>query len=546
VEHTTERSRQCLAASPAVGTQSALSGPRAVTDPCGEASTEEEKSRRILRNGNFRNSNQRNDPPDCELKGRSALDPLGLYLSEIRNVKRLSRDEETEVAKQIAAAQRETDQEILSAPGVLNCVIVIADRLRRAGIESEASSHRDDFELTDDGIVDSDESLSEASTSCATKLGKLREELDNLAIFLQRSARAGRQVATTRHPHLRLAQTAPATLSSRARQLIIEELQLSLTADRQASIAKENCAGRTGDPLCPWSVAGEACGTPALPLSRTIAPAAAAEEQRVVNDAFRAINNDSLAQSLKAIKAAQAKIAHSTKRLVEANLGLVIGLAKRYLSRGLGLMDLIQEGNLGLMRAAEKFDYRRGVKFSTYATWWIKHAILGAAIEQERTIRIPSHIVMQNSRLLRTRALLTQRIGREPTLEELAAHTQLSLERVQKSLAAVDTISLEAPLSSNDDNSIADLLVDEGISSPLDAAIDADLRGEVRKLFNSLSPRERQILGTRYGMESDAELPAQRPGKQPIGHERMRQIRIRALRKLRVQAVELLENAFRD
>src|SRR5260370_75553 len=121
---------------------------------------------------------------------------------------------------------------------------------------------------------------------------------------------------------------------------------------------------------------------------------------------------------------------------------------------------------------------RRGVKFSTYATWWIKHAILGAAIEQERTIRIPSHIVMQNSRLLRTRALLTQRIGREPTLEELAAHTQLSLERVQKSLSPVDTISLEAPLSSNDDNSIADLLVDEEISSPLDAALDADLRCE--------------------------------------------------------------------
>jgi RNA polymerase primary sigma factor len=248
---------------------------------------------------------------------------------------------------------------------------------------------------------------------------------------------------------------------------------------------------------------------------------------------------------LNAIKTVDAKIARFTKRLVEANLGLVVSLARRYQSRGLGLMDLIQEGNLGLMRAAEKFDYRRGVKFSTYATWWVKHAIVGAAIEQGRTIRIPSHIVMENSRLLRTRALLTQRIGREPTREELAAHSELSLERVGKVFTTVDTVSLEAPLSPNDGLSIGDLIVDEEMSSPLDAAIDADLRGEVRKLFSSLSPRERQVLGKRYGMESDADLPAQRPGQQPsIGHERIRQIRTRALRKLRVQAVELLEIRF--
>jgi RNA polymerase sigma factor (sigma-70 family) len=550
VEHRTNRVR--VATAPGVGAQPAFSSSPGVAEFFAEPSAARERAPRIRRNDAIRDSNERDDPAADELSRRSSLDPLRLYLSEMRNLKRLTRDEEVEVGKQIAAAQQELDQKILSAPGVLNCVIRVAGRLKLDSVESQAKLDRDDLDRTDDtAAAEPDESLAEASPGCMGKPATLWEELDELAMVLRKGAGpTGQQVPGRGHRHLSLAQTRSVTLSAGARRLIIEELGASLCADGHFSIAGRGCGAEgTGSPLRAPSAAGEAGMIGSVCCSvRTSAPAPAAEEQRFASDSPRTTNNGRLAQSLNAIKAADAKIARFTKRLVEANLGLVVSLARRYQSRGLGLMDLIQEGNLGLMRAAEKFDYRRGVRFSTYATWWIKHAIVGAAIEQGHTIRIPSHIVMENFRLLRTRALLTQRIGREPTLEELAAHSELSLERVGKVFAAVDTVSLEAPLSPNDDLSIGDLVVDEEMSSPLDAAIDADLHGEVRKLFSSLSPRERQILGKRYGMESlesDADLPAQRPGQQPsIGHERIRQIRTRALRKLRVQAVELLEIRF--
>ena len=169
-------------------------------------------------------------------------------------------------------------------------------------------------------------------------------------------------------------------------------------------------------------------------------------------------------------------MARATKELTEANLGLVVSLARRYWNRGLSFLDLIQEGNIGLMRAAQKFDYRREVKFSTYATWWIKHAMIGAIIAQGRTIRIPSHMVTATGRLARARGLLSHRLGREPSLEELAAHAQMSLEQIQKSLNVVETVSLETPIGSDDEMSIADLIADETSSSPLEALMDSDLR----------------------------------------------------------------------
>jgi RNA polymerase primary sigma factor len=204
-----------------------------------------------------------------------------------------------------------------------------------------------------------------------------------------------------------------------------------------------------------------------------------------------------------------------------------VSLARSYVNRGLGLLDLIQEGNIGLMRAAAKFDYRRGVKFSTNASWWVKHAMTGATIGHGRTIRIPAHVAIASNRLVRSKGQLSHRIGHEPSLEELAAHTQLSLERIQNCTGAVEMVSLDAPAVSNDDRSIADLLPDHVTSSPLDAAIDADLRDEVRNLLSILSGREQQILRVCFGMVSEAERRlSQNPGRNhEISRERARQLR---------------------
>ena len=221
-------------------------------------------------------------------------------------------------------------------------------------------------------------------------------------------------------------------------------------------------------------------------------------------------------------------------------------IARRYWNRGIAFLDLIQEGNIALIRAAQLFDHRREVKFSTYATWWIKHAMVAAIIAHGRTIRIPSHMITANNRLIRARALLAHRLGREPMPAELAASTKMSLEQIQRSLSAVETISLEDPIGPDGNKSIADLIADDATCSPLEAALESDLRDEVRQLLTILSPREQQIIRARFEMGSDPDR-AGHPATQPasLSRARVRQVRTRALRKLRVQSVDLFDANFR-
>jgi RNA polymerase primary sigma factor len=247
------------------------------------------------------------------------------------------------------------------------------------------------------------------------------------------------------------------------------------------------------------------------------------------------LSSKQLKEALRAIEKGEAKVKEAKYELIKANLRLVISIAKRYVNRGVSFLDLIQEGNIGLMKAVDKFEYRRGYKFGTYATWWVRQAITRAIADQARTIRIPVHMIEVINKLNRTSRALVQQIGREPTLEEISKEMGVSMEYVQKVLKIVKKpISLETPIGEEEDGRLQDFIEDKWTISPQDAAINANLLKQTQKVLSTLNKREEKILRMRFGIEEKQDHTLEEVGQDfNVTRERIRQIEEKALRKLK-------------
>jgi RNA polymerase primary sigma factor len=478
----------------------------------------------------------------------TTVDPVRLYLRKMGSVSLLTREGEVEIAKRIEDGQRRVLQVVLSSSVAIEEILSLGDQLRAQTIrvkevvkdvdeedadfdeqwhvervckvidkvrrlwkEHEKVGEKLDAKVSEatkkkyrNQINDSSQAILDALQEMRLKKKPIDKIVLKLKEFVERIDRANREVAACEH---------------RA-GLSLKELGKTLREIRSSPLRQRAIAKRLG--IRPDEIEE---------LSRVIA-AAQKKKKKVEEEAKLA--ESVLREIVREIQDGERMAETAKVKLIEANLRLVVSIGKKYTNRGLQFLDLIQEGNIGLMKAVDKFDYKRGYKFSTYATWWIRQAITRAIADLARTIRIPVHMIETMNKVRRTSSYLVQELGREPTPDEIAEKMELPLDKVRKVLKlAKEPISLDTPIGEEEDSHLGDFIEDKSVISPADAVISMNLAEQTRKVLGTLTPREEKVLRMRFGIGEKSDHTLEEVGQEfEVTRERIRQIEAKALRKL--------------